>query len=101
MYLHHRRTWGDRAGPGPPLSIKYRCCNSGRPGRRPVRREVWITPRLKIYETNLGVRIMSASKSDDSKGFTNEGAAPQTKEGQVTSGRVEYLAAVRPGAGLH
>jgi subtilisin len=53
---------------------------------------------------------MSASKSDDAKGSINEGATPQTKArqgetdskpGEVTTGRVEYLVAVRPNAGLH
>lgn len=44
---------------------------------------------------------MSASKSDDGNGSIDEGAEPQTKEEQVTSGRVEYLVAVRPSAGLH
>ncbi|MGF6931047.1 subtilisin [Paraburkholderia sp. UCT70] len=53
---------------------------------------------------------MSASKSDDAKGSVNQDAMPQTnagqggadsKTGEVTPGRVEYLVAVRPNAGLH
>jgi subtilisin len=53
---------------------------------------------------------MSATKSDDAKGPITEGPTAQTKPrqgemdskpGEVTAGRVEYLVAVRPGAGLH
>jgi hypothetical protein len=62
------------------------------------------------YQADFGGEIMSASKSDETKGFVNEDAMPQASSGQggtdsknneVAPGRVEYLVAVRPSAGLH